>query len=179
MTLLTLSASVLGLRQTCYRKDDCFATSQTAVFSLELYLVALGSSGMKPCVSSYWADQLDGVDEVHEYTSIKNLAAILSPDFASFLDKVAVEKESNHSKGLVNPWRLCTITQGEMLKWIIRMLPVLATRIIFNTVLGQMSNMFLLQAEYMDARLGRPNFRILVASFSIFNPISVIFWYPL
>ncbi|KAL0448427.1 UNVERIFIED_CONTAM: protein NRT1/ PTR FAMILY 8.1 [Sesamum latifolium] len=93
-----------------------------------------------------------------------------------FLDKAAVEKQSDHSKGSVNPWRLCTVTQVEELKSIIRLLPVLATGIIFNTVLGQMSNLFLLQAEYMDARLGWSNFRIPVASLAIFNPISVIFW---
>ncbi|KAL0378333.1 UNVERIFIED_CONTAM: protein NRT1/ PTR FAMILY 8.1 [Sesamum radiatum] len=67
MTLLTLSASVPGLRLTCYKKDECYVTnSQTAVFSLALYLVALGSSGMKPYVASYGADQFDDADEVEK-----------------------------------------------------------------------------------------------------------------
>ncbi|KAL0379248.1 UNVERIFIED_CONTAM: protein NRT1/ PTR FAMILY 8.1 [Sesamum radiatum] len=47
-----------------------------------------------------------------------------------------------------------------------------------QTIFGQMSNLFLLQAEYMDARLGLSNFKIPVASLAIFNPMSVIFWVP-
>ncbi|KAL0379249.1 UNVERIFIED_CONTAM: protein NRT1/ PTR FAMILY 8.2 [Sesamum radiatum] len=58
---------ILGLRPTCYKKDECYTTdSQTAVFSVALYLVALGSGGMKPCVSSYGADQFDDADEVEK-----------------------------------------------------------------------------------------------------------------
>ncbi|KAL0332965.1 UNVERIFIED_CONTAM: protein NRT1/ PTR FAMILY 8.1 [Sesamum calycinum] len=279
MTLLTLSASVPGLRPTCYKKDECYATnSQTAVFFLALYLVALGSGGMRPCVSSYGADQFDDADEIEKghkssffnwlYFSV-NIGVLIGcsipvfiqenigwgwgfcvsavatgialafffsgsrvyryqkpggnpltrlcqvlvaslrkyrvevPDDKStlyeatdaeaaivgrrkldhtnefrFLDKAAVEKESDHCRGSVNPWRLCTVTQVEELKWIIRLLPVLATGIIFYSVFGQMSNLFLLQAKYMDARLGWSNFKIPVASLAIFNPISVIFWVP-
>lgn len=67
MTLLTLSASVPGLRPTCYKKDECNATgSQTAVCFVALYLVALGTGGIKPCVSSYGADQFDDADEVEK-----------------------------------------------------------------------------------------------------------------
>ncbi|KAL0378313.1 UNVERIFIED_CONTAM: protein NRT1/ PTR FAMILY 8.1 [Sesamum radiatum] len=216
MMLLTLSASVPGLRPTCYKKDECYATnSQTAVFSLALYLVALGSGGMKPCVSSYGADQFDDADEVEkdhkssffnwlyfslnwcvdwlfnprldtrEYRVGMGIWCISSGNYNchsiflfSFLDKATVEKESDYCKGSVNPWRLCTVTQVEELKWIIRLLPVLATGIIFYTVFGQMSNLFLLQAKYMDSRLGQSNFKIPVASLAIFNPISVIFWVP-
>ncbi|KAL0378321.1 UNVERIFIED_CONTAM: protein NRT1/ PTR FAMILY 8.1 [Sesamum radiatum] len=223
MTLLMLSASVPGLRPTCYKKDEWYATnSQTAVIFLALYLVALGSGGMKPCASSYGADQFDDADEVEKdhkssffnwlYFStnigtrvyrykksggnpLTRLCQLLvaslrkyqvevprdksilyeTADVDSaiigsrklyhtnqfcFLDKAAVEKQSDHSKGSVNPWRLCTVTQVEELKSIIRLLPVLATGIIFNTILVQMSNLFLLQAEYMDARLGWSNFKI-------------------
>lgn len=67
MTLLTLSASVSGLKPTCYGKDNCHATdTQTAVCFLALYLIALGTGGIKPCVSSYGADQFDDNDEVEK-----------------------------------------------------------------------------------------------------------------
>lgn len=67
MTLLTLSASVPGLKPTCHEKDNCYATgSQTAVCFVALYLVALGTGGIKPCVSSYGADQFDDADEVEK-----------------------------------------------------------------------------------------------------------------
>lgn len=64
MTLLTLSASIPGLRPSCVTKVDCHATdNQVAVTFVALYLVALGTGGIKPCVSSYGADQFDDADE--------------------------------------------------------------------------------------------------------------------
>lgn len=63
MTLLTLSASVPGFKPSC-DKDACHPTSgQTAVTFVALYLIALGTGGIKPCVSSFGADQFDETDE--------------------------------------------------------------------------------------------------------------------
>lgn len=89
-----------------------------------------------------------------------------------------MEASTDRIKDPVNPWRLCTVTQVEELKGIIRLLPVWATGIIFSAVYGQMGNLFVLQAEYMNARLGHTNFKIPEASLSIFDTISVIFWVP-
>ena len=81
-------------------------------------------------------------------------------------------------KGSVNPWRLCTVTQVEELKAIIRLLPVWATGIVFAAVYSQMGNLFVLQGDKMDAHIG-PNFEIPAASLSIFDTLSVIFWVPI
>ena len=67
MTLLTLSASIPGLKPTCHGKESCHATgTQSSVVFLALYLIALGTGGIKPCVSSYGADQFDDTDEVEK-----------------------------------------------------------------------------------------------------------------
>ncbi|GMP49166.1 hypothetical protein CsSME_00016234 [Camellia sinensis var. sinensis] len=67
MTLLTLSATVHGLKPTCYAKDDCHPThAQSAVVFVALYLIALATGGIKPCVSSYGADQFDDADETEK-----------------------------------------------------------------------------------------------------------------
>ncbi|KAL2486370.1 Protein NRT1/PTR FAMILY 8.1 [Abeliophyllum distichum] len=277
MTLLTLSATVPGLRPTCYKKDVCTAThTQTSVCFLALYLIALGTGGIKPCVSSYGADQFDDTDEAEKkskssffnwfYFSI-NIGALIaasvlvwiqihigwgwgfgipavamaiavafffsgtrmyryqkpggSPltrlckvvvaalrnyrvvvpedksllyetsnaksvivgsrkldhtDELRFFDKAAVVLQSDPKKDSIDSWRLCTVTQVEELKSIIRLLPIWATGIIFSTVYGQMGNLFLLQAEYMNSKLG--SFDIPEASLGIFDTISVIFWVP-
>ncbi|KAG6435753.1 hypothetical protein SASPL_100628 [Salvia splendens] len=70
-------------------------------------------------------------------------------------------------------WHLCTITQVEELKSLVRLLPVLATGIIFSAVYSQMSTMFVLQGNTMDQHMG-PNFKIPSASLSLFDTISVI-----
>ena len=64
MTILALSASVHGLKPLCDDKHVCHPTSlQLRVFYIGLYLIALGTGGIKPCVSSYGADQFDDSDE--------------------------------------------------------------------------------------------------------------------
>lgn len=279
MTLLTLSATVSALKPTCYGEDNCHATdTQAAVCFLALYLIALGTGGIKPCVSSYGADQFDDTDEVEKkrkasffnwfYFSI-NIGALIagsllvwiqdnvgwgwgfgipavamavavlsffsgtrlyrnqkpggSPlaricqvvvaslrkyqaevpadnsilyetadaesaikgsrkldhtkDF-SFFDKAAVVVQTDHVKGSVDPWRLCTVTQVEELKAIIRLLPIWATGIIFSTVSNQMGTLFVLQGAIMDTRVGSSSFNIPPASLSIFDTLSVLFWVP-
>ncbi|WCJ28429.1 Major facilitator superfamily protein [Euphorbia peplus] len=278
MTLLTLSASVPGLKPPC-DNGTCNPTStQTAVFFVALYLIALGTGGIKPCVSSFGADQFDESDESEKkkkssffnwfYFSI-NIGALIassvlvwiqmnvgwgwgfgiptvamaiavvfffggsklyrlqkpggSPftrifqvivaafrkmhiqvpadksnlyetvdeechitgsrklehtDKLKFFDKAAVETQNDSVKGSPDPWRLCTVTQVEELKAIIRLLPVWASGIVFATVYSQMTTMFVLQGNTMDQHMG-PHFKIPSASLSIFDTLSVIFWAPI
>lgn len=96
-----------------------------------------------------------------------------------FFDKAAVEKQSDQVKGSADPWRLCTVTQVEELKAIIRLLPVWATGIVFATVYGQMSTLFVLQGLTMDAEIANSGFEIPAASLGIFDTLSVIFWVPI
>ncbi|KAL3531721.1 hypothetical protein ACH5RR_005242 [Cinchona calisaya] len=277
MTLLTLTASVHGLKPACDGKNICHPTGlQTGFFFLGLYLIALGTGGIKPCVSSFGADQFDDSDEAEKknkssffnwfYFSI-NIGALVAatvlvwiqtnvgwgwgfgiPAVAmalavvsffsgtrlyrnqrpggsplaricqvivasfrkfrvkvpqnksllyetadeesvvkgsrkldhtkqlSFFDKAAVEMQSDR-KGSIDAWRLCTVTQVEELKSIIRLLPIWATGIIFSAVYSQMGTLFVLQGNTMDLRMGK-SFEIPSASLSLFDTISVIFWVP-
>ncbi|KAF9598497.1 hypothetical protein IFM89_028029 [Coptis chinensis] len=276
MTLLTFSALLPGLKPSC-DKGVCHPSSyQTSICFLALYLIALGTGGIKPCVSSFGADQFDDTDESEKkrkgsyfnwfYFSINVGALIASsvlvwvqmnvgwgvgfgiPAIAmgiavvtffsgtalfrlqrpggnflsrilqvftasfkklkvkapsdpthlyettetviqgsrklehtkglSFFDKAAVNTQLEGDKGPVSAWRLCTITQVEEVKAIVRMLPIWATGIIFSAVYGQMSTMYVLQGNTMDPHLGK-GFKIPSASLSIFDTISVIIWVPL
>ncbi|KAK7301805.1 hypothetical protein RJT34_12681 [Clitoria ternatea] len=281
MTLLTLSASVPGIKPVCHGGEDenCHATTgQSAVCFTALYLVALGTGGIKPCVSSYGADQFDDADPFEKerkssffnwfYFSI-NIGALIASSLLvwiqdnvgwgwgfgipavamaiavvsffsgtrlyrnqrpggsaltricqvvvasvrkyhvevpadksllyetaesesvikgsrkldhtnelRFFDKAAVLGELDNVKDSVNPWRLCTVTQVEELKSILRLLPVWATGIIFATVYSQMSTLFVLQGQTMDTHVGNSKFKIPPASLSIFDTLSVIFWVP-
>uniref|UniRef100_A0A2N9HU46 Uncharacterized protein n=1 Tax=Fagus sylvatica TaxID=28930 RepID=A0A2N9HU46_FAGSY len=94
----------------------------------------------------------------------------------SFFDKAAVEAQTDHRRVSVDPWRLCTVTQVEELKAIIRLLPIWATGIIFATVYGQMGTLFVLQGATMDIHVGSSNFEIPPAALSIFDTLSVLFW---
>ncbi|XP_031485958.1 protein NRT1/ PTR FAMILY 8.1-like [Nymphaea colorata] len=278
MTLLTLSASIDGLKPTCH-DGKCHATSgNVAMFFVALYLIALGTGGIKPCVSSFGADQFDETDEKEKkrkssffnwfYFSI-NIGALVASSVLvyiqenvgwgwgfgipavmmalaivfffsgsklyriqkpggspltrlaqvivaslrkynlkvptdkallyetedsesgikgsrkldhtkelSFFDKAAVQTQHDQVKGFFNPWRLCTVTQVEELKSIIRILPIWSSGIIFSTVYSQMSTMFVEQGDKMDPSIG-PHFSIPAAALSIFDTLSVIFWVPI
>lgn len=75
-----------------------------------------------------------------------------------------------------NLWRLCTVTQVEELKILIRIFPIWAAGIVFNAVYAQLSTLFVEQGTMMDTSIG--SFKIPPASLSSFDVISVIFWVP-
>lgn len=96
MCTLTLSATLPSLIPPECVGSACPAasTSQYAVFFLGLYLIALGTGGIKPCVSSFGADQFDDTDSRERvkkgsffnwfYFSI-NIGALLSSSFIVYI----------------------------------------------------------------------------------------------
>ncbi|GLT96358.1 hypothetical protein SLE2022_139840 [Rubroshorea leprosula] len=280
MCTLTLSASVPALKPAECVDSVCpsATAAQYAVFFLGLYLIALGTGGIKPCVSSFGADQFDDTDPKERvkkgsffnwfYFSI-NIGSLISSSvlvwiqdnvgwglgfgipalfmgiaIASFfsgtmlyrfqrpggspitrmcqvlvasfhkrnlevptnstllyethdkhsaiegsrklehteefkcLDKAAILSDAELRSGeFSNPWRVCTVTQVEEFKILIRMLPIWATGIIFSAVYAQMSTLFVEQGMMMDTSIG--SFTIPAASLSTFDVISVIFWVPM
>ncbi|KAJ1430529.1 PTR2 family proton/oligopeptide symporter, conserved site [Sesbania bispinosa] len=279
MCTLTLSASVPALKPAECLGSVCppATPAQYAVFFFGLYLIALGTGGIKPCVSSFGADQFDDTDAQERikkgsffnwfYFSI-NIGALVSSTFivwiqenagwglgfgipalfmglaigsfflgtplyrfqkpggspitrmcqvvvASFrkrnlvvpedssllyetpdkssaiegsrklehsdelrcLDRAAVVSDAERKSGYYSDkWRLCTVTQVEELKILIRMFPIWATGIVFAAVYAQMSTLFVEQGTMMETRVG--SFNIPPASLSSFDVISVIFWVP-
>ena len=64
MCTLTLSASILA-----FKPPECVGSvcpsatpAQYAIFFSGLYLIAVGTGGIKPCVSAFGADQFDDTD---------------------------------------------------------------------------------------------------------------------
>ncbi|TVU40103.1 hypothetical protein EJB05_13552, partial [Eragrostis curvula] len=277
LTLLTASAAVPGLRPS----TDVNASpsgGQSAAFFVALYMIAVGTGGIKPCVSSFGADQFDDADPRESrakgsyfnwfYLSINVGALVASsvlvwvqtnvgwgwgfgvpavamavavasflagsklyrhqkpggspltrmlqvlvaawrksgaalPADASLLHEeagssasaiqgsrklehtdqfrwldhaaVVVENNDDDKAASASPWRLCTVTQVEELKGVVRLLPVWASGIVMAAVYSQMSTMFVLQGNTLDPRLG-PTFKIPAASLSIFDTLAVILW---
>lgn len=98
--------------------------------------------------------------------------------FDRCLDKAAIITNDHMKNGdFSNKWSICTVTQVEELKILIRMFPIWATGIIYSAVYAQMSTMFIEQGEMMDTTIG--SFTIPAASLSIFDTISVILWVPI
>ncbi|VAI78095.1 unnamed protein product [Triticum turgidum subsp. durum] len=226
MLIVTSSAALPFLLP---RSSDESGGVHPAAVYLGLYLVALGTGGIKPCAAALGADQFDGADpmervakgsffnwyyfsinigwgRIYRYTPLGRggspLARVFQvvvaatrncrlelPDDSSalhendraertgqftFFDKAAIVLPSSEKKG---PWRLCTVSQVEELKTLLRMSPVWASLLIFFAVTAQMSSTLIEQGMAMDKRVGA--FVVPPASLSTFDVISVLVWVPI
>lgn len=88
-----------------------------------------------------------------------------------FLDKAATITEDDlcHPR---NPWRLCTVTQVEEAKCVLKMLPVWLCTIIYSVVFTQMASLFVEQGDVMRSKFGK--FHVPAASMSAFDICSVL-----
>ncbi|KAL5780577.1 hypothetical protein ACOSQ2_011314 [Xanthoceras sorbifolium] len=282
LILLTLSASIDSLRPPLCTKRPCMKANdgQNAFLFGALALIALGTGGIKPCVSSFGADQFDEADakEVQKksaffnwfffainlgaflaitvlvYVQLKKgfgwafaiplgvmvfsiivlvvgvpfyryqkpmgspltrflqvIVASVRNHFSgvrvvggggdadlyevktkesdifgarklphtsqySFFDKAAVITDPEISTN--NRWRLCTVTQVEEFKSMIRVLPIWASTIALAISFSQLSTFFLNQAAIMDRNLG-PHFQIPAGSVAIFAAVNAIILVPI
>ncbi|ONK62100.1 uncharacterized protein A4U43_C07F360 [Asparagus officinalis] len=189
LTLLTMTSSVKGLKPTCH-DGVCHPTSaQSAVVFVALYLIKPGGSPLtriaQVLVASFRkygvrvpADKSQLYEVSDKESAIEGSRKLEHTDDLKFFDKAAVETHNDQIKDQPSPWSLCTVTQVEELKSVVRLLPIWASGIIFSTVYGQMSTMFVLQGDTLDPHMG-PHFSIPAASLSIFDTISVIVWVPI
>uniref|UniRef100_A0ACD5TFP5 Uncharacterized protein n=1 Tax=Avena sativa TaxID=4498 RepID=A0ACD5TFP5_AVESA len=96
----------------------------------------------------------------------------------TFFDRAAAvtTRDEISSDDLPNPWRLCTVTQVEELKILVRMMPVLATAIIFNTAEASFP-LFVEQGTVMDNRIVG-GFSAPPASLMTFNCVCILMLAP-
>ncbi|KAL6564616.1 hypothetical protein OROMI_016066 [Orobanche minor] len=104
-------------------------------------------------------------------SAIKGSRKIFHSDEFLFLDKAAVITERDRC-GQASPWRLCTVTQVEEAKCILRMLPIWLCTIIYSVVFTQMASLFVEQGDVMNAHVG--GFHLPAASMSVFDICSVL-----
>ncbi|PON58652.1 Proton-dependent oligopeptide transporter [Trema orientale] len=88
-------------------------------------------------------------------------AAIIAPE-----DMKLIKNEGQNP----NPWRLCTVTQVEEVKCILRLLPVWLCTIFSSVVFIQMLSLFVEQGAAMNRSVA--NFHIPPASMTVFDIIS-------
>ncbi|XP_004497406.1 protein NRT1/ PTR FAMILY 7.1-like isoform X1 [Cicer arietinum] len=105
-------------------------------------------------------------------SAIKGCRKILHSDDLKFMDKAATITENDDENSRNNPWRLCTVTQVEETKCILRMLPVWLCTITYSIVFTQMASLFVEQGDAMNSRIGE--FRLPAASMSAFDICSVL-----
>ncbi|EER91814.1 protein NRT1/ PTR FAMILY 8.3 isoform X2 [Sorghum bicolor] len=97
-----------------------------------------------------------------------------------FFDKatIVVAPSSNEKAPTANsPWRLCTVSQVEELKMLLRMFPVWASMVLFFAATAQMSSTFIEQGAAMDNHVGP--FTVPPASLATFDVVAVMVCVPI
>uniref|UniRef100_A0A0E0B9M2 Major facilitator superfamily (MFS) profile domain-containing protein n=1 Tax=Oryza glumipatula TaxID=40148 RepID=A0A0E0B9M2_9ORYZ len=94
-----------------------------------------------------------------------------------FLDKAAILSDKNCTPAAPSsPWRLCTVSQVEELKMLLRTFPVWASLVGFFMVTAQMTSTLIEQGVAMDGRVGR--FTVPPASLATFDVVAVLVLIP-
>lgn len=87
-------------------------------------------------------------------TSLRRLIEPISIMFPRFLDRAAVIRRSDDASTTMpqgeGPWSLCTVTQVEETKILIRMLPIIFSTVFMNTCLAQLQTFSIQQSTTMD-----------------------------
>lgn len=84
-----------------------------------------------------------------------------------FLNKACVKTSPGNS-----PWMLCTVTQVEETKQMLRMIPILICTFVPSTMVAQTNTLFVKQGTTLDRRLG--SFNIPPASLGAFITLSML-----
>lgn len=93
----------------------------------------------------------------------------------AFLDKAAVVA-SPPAVAMASPWMLCTVTQVEEVKMLLRLSTVWPTVVFFFAATAQMSSTFVEQGKAMDTRVGPLD--VPPATLSTFEVVSILLCVP-
>nr|XP_043616297.1 protein NRT1/ PTR FAMILY 4.5-like [Erigeron canadensis] len=100
-------------------------------------------------------ENAEELHEIHDREAGVTTDILQRTDQFRFLDKAAIITSSLDASELRSSgsWKLCTVTQVEELKIIIRMLPIILSTIFMNTCLAQLQTFTIQQSTTMDRNL--------------------------
>ncbi|XP_065863001.1 protein NRT1/ PTR FAMILY 5.2-like [Euphorbia lathyris] len=103
--------------------------------------------------------------DLEEY-DVKGKFRIDSTPTLKFLNKAAVKTDTK------DPWMLCSVTQVEETKQMLRMIPILIATFVPSTMIAQINTLFVKQGTTLDRHIG--SFKIPPASLSGFVTLAML-----
>ncbi|EPS62031.1 hypothetical protein M569_12757 [Genlisea aurea] len=104
--------------------------------------------------------------ELDDHAYDKGRHRIDSTSSLRFLNKACVKTTDT------SPWTLCTVTEVEETKQMVRMIPILVTTFVPSTMIAQIGTLFVKQGTTLDRRVG--SFHIPPASLAGFVTLSML-----
>ncbi|GKU92931.1 hypothetical protein SLEP1_g6585 [Rubroshorea leprosula] len=114
--------------------------------------------------------ELIGLYEVPgKHSAVKGSRKIAHTDHFRWLDKAALQlKEDGNNP---SPWRLCTVTQVEEVKILIRLIPIPACTIMLNIILTEYLTLSVQQAYTLNTHMG--HLKLPVTCMPVFPGLSI------
>lgn len=119
--------------------------------------------------------------DVHDKESLRvGRRKLLHTDRLKFLDKAAIidNPQGADCGTSQSSWNLCTVTQVEEVKLMLRILPIWLSMLTYGVVFAQTSTLFTKQGSTMDRKMGS-HFKIPAASLQSFTTIIILILLPL
>ncbi|PIN10685.1 H+/oligopeptide symporter [Handroanthus impetiginosus] len=131
-------------------------------------------------------DMTQELYEIHDKEA-GNKEILQRTDQFKFLDRAAIVRtlQDASKSSTSGPWTLCTVTQVEETKILLRMLPIILSTVFMGTCLAQLQTFTIQQAITMDRKIGSvkipgPSIPVIPLAFvSILLPIYDRFFVPL
>ncbi|XP_058070109.1 protein NRT1/ PTR FAMILY 4.5-like [Magnolia sinica] len=100
-------------------------------------------------------DSADELHELHDKETGIQIEILQRTNQFRFLDRAAISRsiEDVSSPHIGGSWRICTVTQVEETKILLRMLPIILSTIFMNTCLAQLQTFTVQQGVTMDTNL--------------------------
>ncbi|XP_031405520.1 protein NRT1/ PTR FAMILY 4.5-like [Punica granatum] len=98
-------------------------------------------------------ENTEELHEIHDQEVGESMEHLRRTDQFRFLDRAAIVRSSSGSQASDRSWSLCTITQVEEAKILVRMFPVILSTIFMNTCLAQLQTFSIQQSTTMDTHL--------------------------
>uniref|UniRef100_A0A7N0V7C4 Uncharacterized protein n=1 Tax=Kalanchoe fedtschenkoi TaxID=63787 RepID=A0A7N0V7C4_KALFE len=120
-----------------------------------------------------WKVRMSSDVELYEAGEGKNSwgRKILHTEGFKFLDRAAAITATDRVSAAASPWDLCSVTQVEEVKCVLRLLPIWLCTILYSVVFTQMASLFVEQGAAMETSVA--GFHIPPAGMSSFDILSV------
>ncbi|KAI3929579.1 hypothetical protein MKX01_025747 [Papaver californicum] len=119
---------------------------------------------------SFSSSELVGLYEIPgRHSAIKGSSKIAHTDDFRCLDKAALQLKEDGTE--LNPWRLCTVTQVEEVKILIKLLPIPACTIMLSVILTEFLTLSVQQAYTLNTHMGR--LKLPVTCMPVFPGLSI------
>lgn len=173
---LALALFLLGIKR--YRKESPTGSPFTRL--AQVFVAAARKWRVQDTLlhSNNFCHSEEEKDEPHHVHVRPKYHTLLHTNQYRFLDKAAIIDEVDSSNKTRNPWRLCSVTQVEEVKLVLRLIPVWLTCLMFTVVQAQVHTYFTKQGGTLIHTLGS-KFQFPPASLQGLVGVTILFVVPI